>query len=58
MNNKLLNEIQSRKRFCYEFVIWMPVIMKGYKIPVILISAGRSDNWPAEITADIFNDNL
>lgn len=56
--DKQLNKINGRKSFSDERIVFMPVVMKGYVITIVRINSGKSDNRPAEIAADIFDNRL
>ena len=58
MNNKPLDEIQSRNRFNNGFIIFMSSVVEGYIFPIIIINTRGSDNRSAEISADVFNGDI
>ena len=57
MANKLFHKFGNGNRFINKLVVLVSVVMKGYKVTVILIDSGGSDDRTTEITTDIF-DNL
>ena len=58
MNNKPFNKLGGGDFFCNQFIILMPVVVKGNKITVIIINTGGSDDGSAEISADVSDDVL
>ena len=57
MAYEFFDKIVDVKRFCYKFVVFVPVVVKCYVLTVIGFYSGRSNNRSAEISTDIF-DNL
>lgn len=58
VDNKSLNEIESRNRFNNGFVIFVPCVMKGYIFAIIVINTGSGNNGSFELSADIFNGDV
>ena len=58
VDNKFLDEVQSRNGFSNSFVVFVSGVMKGYIFAVIIINTRCSNNRSAEVPADVFNGNI
>lgn len=58
MLNEQLNKINGRKSFLNERVIFMPIVMESYRLTIIGINPGKSNDRTAKIAADIVNDGF
>ncbi len=56
MANQSLDELHGRNFFDNEFFIFMPVVMEGDIVAVIMVDTFCGDNRSAKITTDIFNN--
>lgn len=55
---KALNKVHNRKSFFHILVIFVSVVMKGYKVTVIVVNSGGGNDRASKITADIFENGL
>ena len=53
MADQAFDEVDSRNCFDDIFIIFMAVVMKSNRIPIIRINSGCGDHRPPKITADI-----
>lgn len=58
MLNKQLNKLNSGKGLSNERIVFMPVVMKGYVIPVIGINPGKGNGRATKVAADIFDNGF
>ena len=58
VDNKFLNEVQSRNGFSNSFIVFVSSVMKGYIFAVIIINTRCGDNRSAKISADVFNGDI
>ena len=56
MLDEALNEFHNGNGFFYVFVIFMTIVVKRDKIPIVFINAWSGDNRAAKITTNIFYD--
>ena len=49
------HEIKNRNCFGDEFFVFMTIVMKSNKFAIIRINAGSCNDWPAKVTANVFN---
>jgi len=56
MLSQACDEIKDGDSLNNEFVILVAVVMEGDKIPVIGINPRSSNDWSAEIAANVFDD--
>lgn len=57
MDNESLNKFNGGNSFYNEFVIFVPVVMKGNMRAGVRINTGSSNNGSAEIASNILRDN-
>ena len=55
VNNQSLYEIERREFLCHKFLIFMPFVMEGNEITIIVIDARRSNNRTTKIASDVLN---
>ena len=58
MNNQSLDKISSLNSFSNQFIIFVPLVMKSYILPIIMIDTRHSNNRSSQIPSDVFNDIL
>lgn len=58
MYDQSLDKIKSRDTFRNGFIVFVPSVMEGYKIPIVIIDTGSGNHRAAQISADIFNSNV
>ena len=58
VDNKFLNEDQSRNGFSNSFIVFVSGVMKGYIFTVIIINARCGNNRSAKIATDVFNGDI
>lgn len=58
VNNQLLNEIHSGNAFGYCFIVFMPGIVKGNELAIIVVNPGGGNDGAPQISADIFDRNI
>ena len=58
MADEPLNKFHDRNRLQHIFVIFMPVVVKSDKIPVIVIDPGSGDDGPSQVTANVFHNRF
>lgn len=58
MLNEQLNEINGRKSFLNERVIFMLIVMESHHLPIVGINPGKSNDRASKIAADIVNDGF
>lgn len=58
MTEESLDKINGRNSFFYVFVIFVPVVVKGNRMTVIMIYSGCCNNRAAKITTDIFDNGF
>lgn len=56
MLNEQFNEINGRKSPLNERVVFMLIVMESYRLPIVGIDPGKSNDRASKIAADIFND--
>lgn len=56
VSDKSFDEIHDRNRFDNQFFIFMPVVMKGDGITIIMVNPFCGDDRASEISADVFNN--
>ena len=49
------HEIKNRNCFGDEFFVFMTIVMKSNKFAIIRVNAGSCNDWPAKVTANVFN---
>lgn len=54
MLDKSLDKLQCREDFGHENIVFVAVIMKSYRITVIVIDSGGGDGGPSKIPSDVF----
>lgn len=54
--DKSFDKIHDRNRFDNQFFIFMPVVMKGDGIAIIMVNPFCGDDRASEISADVFNN--
>ena len=55
MADQSLYEFHDRDCFFNIDIVFMPVVVEGDEITVILIDSGCGDDWSAKVTTDIFD---
>ena len=53
-----LNKINRRKGFPDKRIVFMFVVMKGNRIPIVRINSGKGNYRTAQVTADIFDNRI
>lgn len=53
-----LNKINRRKGFPDKRIVFMFVVMKGNRIPIVRINSGKGDYRTAQVTADRFDNRI
>ena len=49
------HEIKNGNGFGDQFLIFMAIVMKSNKFTIIRINAGGCNDWPAKVTANVFD---
>lgn len=58
MLDEQLNKIEGRKSLPDKGIIFMPVVMKGYVIPIVGINPGEGNDRTAKVAADVFDNGF
>ena len=58
MSDKTLYEFHNRKRFFHVLVIFVSVVMEGYKAAIIFIDSGGGNDRTTKIASNVFYDRL
>lgn len=53
-----LNEVDGREGFLDKDIVFMPVVMESDVFAVIGVNAGKSNDRPSQVTADIFDNRV
>ena len=56
MLNEQFKEINGRKSPLNERVVFMLIVMESYRLPIVGIDPGKSNDRASKIAADIFNN--
>ena len=56
--DQTLYEFHNRNRFFYVPVIFVSVVMKGYKVTVIVVNSGGGNDRAAKIASDILDNGF
>ena len=56
--DKAFNEFKSRNGFLHICIIFMSVIVKSNRIPIVIINAGSCNNRSPQVASDVFGDNI
>ena len=58
MYNQAFDKVNGGDAFGYSFMVFMALIVEGYRSPIIGINPGSGNDGPAQISADIFNSDI
>lgn len=58
MLDKQFYKVNGRKVFSDKSVVFVPVIMESYVVPVIGIDPGKGDDRTSKVTTDIFHNRF
>ena len=56
--DKAFNEFKRRNGFLHICIIFMSVIVKSNRFPIVIINAGRCNNRSPQVAPDVFGDNI
>ena len=55
--DKAFNQFKRRNGFLHICIIFMSVIVKSNRFPIVIINAGSCDNRPSKVSSDVFGNN-